>query len=177
MPGRRVQPRHLAGAALGLAGTATILLGAGGGSAGGQVGSALGYGAAFGCAAVWAGYSVLNRRFPGVPSDVICPICGAVAAAGLACHLALERAVLPDSGQWAAILALGIGPVGLAFYAWDHATKHGQLALLGTLSYLAPLLSTLLLIAMGETRASVTILLAAVLVIAGAAVAAWPAQR
>ena len=178
---RRLRPRHLIGAALGLAGTALILLGGRTGGIGpgniGMGGSALGYGAAFGCAVVWAGYSVLNRRFPGVPSDVICGICGAVALAGLACHVALERPVRPDAGQWAAILALGIGPVGLAFYAWDHATKHGQLALLGTLSYLAPLLSTLLLIATGEAQASAAILLAAVLVIAGAAVAAWPGRR
>jgi drug/metabolite transporter (DMT)-like permease len=175
LPGERLRPRHLAGALLGLAGTALILLG----RERGQAGAAplLGYAAALGCAGVWSGYSVLNRRFPKVPSDVIGGICGAVALAGLACHLAFETWVAPNGGQWAAIVALGVGPVGLAFFAWDHATKHGRIALLGTLSYLAPLLSTALLLAAGQARASLPILGAAVLILCGALLAAsTPAQ-
>ena len=35
-------------------------------------------------------------------------------------HLAFEETVWPERlTQWLAIAALGIGPVGLAFYAWD----------------------------------------------------------
>ncbi|MEP6906693.1 MAG: hypothetical protein ABI858_01745, partial [Pseudoxanthomonas sp.] len=37
-----------------------------------------------------------------------------------------------------------------AFLLWDHGTKHGDIALLGSLSYLAPLLSTLLLVLAGQ---------------------------
>ena len=54
----------------------------------------------------------------------------------------LETERAPDPGQWLAIALLGLGPTGLAFLAWDYATKHGRLPLLGALSYLAPLLST-----------------------------------
>ena len=45
---------------------------------------------------------------------------------------------------------MGAGPVGAAFLLWDHGTKHGDIALLGSLSYLAPLLSTLLLVLAGR---------------------------
>ena len=41
------------------------------------------------------------------------------------------------------------GPVGLAFYAWDHGVKHGDIRLLGVASYATPMLSTLLLVAVG----------------------------
>ena len=58
--------------------------------------------------------------------------------------------------QWTVLILMGLGPVGAAFLLWDHGTKHGDIALLGSLSYLAPLLSTLLLVVAGraEPRAS-----------------------
>src|SRR5262249_34985469 len=130
-----------------------------------------GYAAAFACAFVWSGYSVANRRFADLPSGPIAGVCALVALAGGMAHVAVERTVVPDAVQWSCIVALGLGPVGLAFFAWDHATKHGNLALLGIFSYLAPLLSTVLLIAVGAAPATPTLLAAAVLVIAGAAVA------
>ena len=40
-------------------------------------------------------------------------------------------------------------PVGAAFYVWDHGVKRGDIQLLGAASYLAPLLSTLILILAG----------------------------
>ncbi len=174
LPGERLHVRHLAGAALGLAGTALIVL-RGHDPAPGARG--LGALAALGCALVWSGYSVLNRRFAGQRSEPIAGICGAVALAGLACTLAFEQPVLPDGRQWAAVAALGAGPVGLAFFAWDHATKHGRLAVLGALSYLAPLLSTALLIGFGQARPSVALLGAAVLVVAGAVIATRGPRR
>ncbi|MEK1839232.1 MAG: DMT family transporter, partial [Pseudomonas sp.] len=132
--GEQLRKRQLLGALLGLAGTAFIMQ---------QRASAevadmpvAGYLAAFACALVWSSYSVINRRFNEVPSSIIGGICGLVAVAGLVCHLAFETSVTPDSGQWAAIVGLGLGPVGLAFFAWDHATKHGSLSMLGALSYL-----------------------------------------
>lgn len=168
LPGERLRRGHVLGALLGLAGTAVLLLGRpeaiGGGSAGG-------YAAAAAAALAWSGYSVLNRRFADVPSDVIGGICGLVAVAGLACHFAFERWVTPTPAQWGALVALGIGPVGLAFFAWDHATKHGRLVMLGTLSYLAPLLSTLLLLVFGKAEAGLPLLAAALLIICGAVVA------
>lgn len=167
LPGGRLRARHLAGALLGLGGTVLILEGGHGTTA---HGSALGYGCALAAAFVWAGYSVANRRISAVPSELIAGICGAVALAALAVHFAMEPTVMPTAMQWLALAALGMGPVGLAFYVWDHATKHGDLALLGTLSYAAPLLSTALLVLAGRAAPTPMLAGAAALIVGGAAV-------
>ena len=167
--GESLRKRQLLGALFGLAGTALIMLQRASQESASM--PVIGYAAAFACAWVWSTYSVVNRRFSNVPSSIIGGICGLVAVAGLLCHLIFETTVRPTAGQWAAIIALGLGPVGLAFFAWDHATKHSNLAMLGALSYLAPLFSTLLLIAVGQTDASPLLLIPAVLIILGAIIA------
>jgi len=168
--GSGLQARHVIGALFGLAGTALILLGPS--QATPDRSHLSGYCAALGCAVVWASYSVFNRRFRQVPSAMLVGVCAAVALAGGLCHLALESTVWPGPGQALAILMIGLGPTGLAFLAWDHATKHGNLPLLGTLSYLTPLASTLLLIAAGEAAAPGRLMISALLVISGAVLAA-----
>jgi drug/metabolite transporter (DMT)-like permease len=167
--GERLRKRQLLGALLGLAGTAFIMQQRASSEAAAM--PVAGYLAAFACALVWSSYSVFNRRFSDVPSSISGGFCGLVAVAGLVCHLAFETAVTPNSGQWAAIVGLGLGPVGLAFFAWDHATKHGSLAMLGALSYLAPLISTLLLVAIGQSHASPILIIPALLIIVGAVIA------
>lgn len=164
--GERVKSRYLAGAALGLCGTALIVVQHSHDSAG--TAPLAGYAAALGCALVWSTYSIINRRFRETPSHVIGGVCGLVALAGAACHVTFEETVWPDRLQWAALVGLGVGPVGAAFFAWDHATKYGRLPVLGVLSYFAPLLSTLLLIAFGQAKASPILLASAALIIAGA---------
>lgn len=174
--GERLRANHFGGALLGLTGTALILLT---GHAGGiRAGAWAGYAAAVGCAFIWSGYSVLNRRFAGVSSFMLVGVCGAVSVAGGLCHLALaEPTVWPDGRQWIAILILGAGPTGLAFLAWDYATKHGRLPVLGALSYLAPLISTVLLVAAGRTAATGPLLAASLLIIGGALLATGLPRR
>ncbi|KAB0495746.1 aromatic amino acid exporter YddG [Pseudomonas vancouverensis] len=167
--GEKLHRRQALGALLGLAGTAFIMQ-----QRATHTDATMliaGYLAALGCALIWAGYSVFNRRFKEVPSSIIGGICGMSAAAGLVCHLALETTVSPNLNQWAAIVILGLGPAGLAFFAWDHATKHGNLATLGALSYLAPLISTLLLIVVGQGQAGAILIVPALLIITGAVIA------
>ena len=100
-----------------------------------------------------------------------------LALAGLVCHLAFETYVAPSGIGWGAILALGLGPTGLAFFAWDFATKNGRLSMLGVLSYFAPLLSTVLLVLTGKAPASLAILLSALLIIGGAGLASSGSRR
>jgi drug/metabolite transporter (DMT)-like permease len=69
-------------------------------------------------------------------------------------------------------LALGLGPVGLAFFTWDIGMKKGDIQLLGVTSYAAPLLSTLALVLAGKADPSIRLLAAAVLITGGAALAA-----
>ncbi len=83
-------------------------------------------------------------------SAAITVACALVALSGAAVHVGFEQSVRPDLLQWGVLLLMGAGPVGAAFLLWDHGTKHGDIALLGSLSYLAPLLSTLLLVLAGR---------------------------
>jgi len=169
--GERLRWWHLAGAALGLAGVAALALGKGGvGFAGAHW---PGYLAALGCAFVWALYSVLSRRLGTVPTDAIAGFCAASAALATLCHVATETTVWPaTAGAWAAVAAMGVGPVGAAFYLWDVGVKRGDIRALGALSYATPVLSTALLIALGDAAPSATLLLSTALVVAGAALAA-----
>ncbi|WP_438022851.1 aromatic amino acid exporter YddG [Sorangium sp. So ce233] len=169
LPGGRLRRRHVAGALLGLAGVWTVLAAAG--DVGVRAAHAPGYLAALGCALVWSTYSVVQRRFADVPADAVTGSCAATAALGLAGHLALEPTVVPSAGEALGLLALGLGPAGAAFFAWDHATKHGDLPQLGVLSYGAPVLSTLLLCVAGRAEASPRLLAACALVAAGGLVA------
>ena len=148
LPGVRVRGMQVAGTLLGLAG-AVILVTRGSGIEI-QPRYLPGYLAALGAAVIWAAYSVLNRRHAQVPSSAIIVACASVALLGALAHVAFEQTVPPTAGQWGVLAVMGIGPVGAAFLLWDHGTKHGDIALLGSLSYLAPLLSTLLLVLAGQ---------------------------
>lgn len=147
LPGARVRTRQWLGTALGLAGA--VLIVSRGRALSVEAAHLPGYLAALGAALTWAAYSVLNRRHAAVPSAAIAGPCLLVAVLGGLAHLATETTVTPSAGQWLAITAMGAGPVGAAFWFWDIGTKRGDLALLGTLAYLAPLLSTAWLLLAG----------------------------
>jgi drug/metabolite transporter (DMT)-like permease len=68
-------------------------------------------------------------------------------------------------------VALGVGPVGAAFYVWDHGMKHGDIRLLAVASYAAPLASTILLVLAGFAEASPGLVVACGFIMAGAATA------
>jgi drug/metabolite transporter (DMT)-like permease len=170
LPGERLGPMHIAGALIAFAGAALIVLAR---QDDGADGSVWGMVLAFGCAITWATYSVLSRKLGNVPTESVTVFCIATSIlAGLA-HLAMEQTVWPDTNWgWISILALGVGPVGAAFFTWDIGMKRGDIQFLGVASYAAPLLSTLALVAAGITQASSTILIAALLITSGAALAA-----
>lgn len=169
LPGERLTGQHVLGALIAFAGAAVIVLARGGEGEG----SALGLGLAFLCAVTWAAYSVASRGLGAVPTESVTVFCLATAGLSLVAHLALEETVWPAGAMgWGAVLALGIGPVGAAFFTWDIGMKRGDIQLLGVASYAAPLLSTLALVAAGITQPSYAIGIAAVLIAGGAALAA-----
>jgi drug/metabolite transporter (DMT)-like permease len=169
LAGERLHWPHLAGAALGFSGVALLAFGRGLSFADSH---ALGYLLALGCAFAWSIYSVLSRRFGETPTDAIAAFCAASALLSLACHLVFERTVWPASGTaWLAVLALGLGPAGSAFYFWDHAVKRGDIRALGAISYATPILSTAILVAFGLAEPTGTLIAAALLVTVGAVLA------
>ncbi|WP_395004913.1 DMT family transporter [Cypionkella sp.] len=174
LPGERLGLLHVLGALMAFAGAALIVLQRS--PSGGA--SAAGLGLAFLCALAWAGYSVGSKRLGAVPTESVTVFCLVTALLSLAVHLAIEPTLLPIGAfGWFSVLALGLGPVGLAFFTWDIGMKRGDIQLLGVASYAAPLLSTLALVAAGIAEPSVAILAAAVLITAGAALAAWASAK
>jgi drug/metabolite transporter (DMT)-like permease len=171
LPGERLAPHHVIGALLGLAGTVLLLAGNfGGGFAPGQLPGLI---AAFVAAFVWAAYSVMSRKLKSVPTDAVAGFCFGTALLATMVHEVVEVTVWPDGmAQWLAITALGIGPVGAAFYAWDIGMKRGEIRVLGAASYATPLLSTGFLMLAGFAKPSVVIAIAAVLIAGGGLIAA-----
>ncbi|MBX9468528.1 EamA family transporter [Rhizobium sp. WL3] len=170
LPGEKLGWHHIVGALCGLVGTALII---------GKNGFAfdpaysLGYFTALLCAFTWAAYSLVSRKFDKVSTDVVTGFCLATSVLSLICHLSLEATVWPDTtAQWAAVIGLGIFPVGLAFYVWDYGVKNGDIQILGASSYAAPLLSTLILVLSGFGELSVRIGLSCLLITGGAMLAA-----
>jgi drug/metabolite transporter (DMT)-like permease len=91
LPGER-----LLGVACGLAGAAILVLGKAEPLPDLPEPGPLGYAAAIGCALIWSGYSVLNRRVVAdVPSDAVTGFCLATAALSFLAHLALEPSGWP----------------------------------------------------------------------------------
>ncbi|SIN74467.1 DMT family transporter [Vannielia litorea] len=175
LPGERLRAGHVLGAITGFVGAA-LLISKGG--AGLSAEWAKGYALAFACALTWSSYTVLSRRLGAAPSEVVTLFCLASALLSAVAHLALEETAWPHDGLgWASMLALGLGPVGLAFYVWDIGVKRGNIQLLGTASYAAPLLSTLVLVLAGVAKPTEWLAASALLITLGAVLAARASAR
>lgn len=171
LPNEGLKSHHVIGALIALVGTAVLFFARGGITFAGAY--LPGFACAFGAALAWAVYSVLSRRFSAVPTDAVAGFCLATAALAAIFHLAFEGTQWPQTtGQWLAVLGLGIGPVGAAFYAWDIGMKHGDIRILGVGSYLAPLLSTAYLVLAGYAEPSRWLAVSAVLIAGGGLLAA-----
>lgn len=165
LPGVRLAGAHLLAALLGFAGAALVILG-GRDLTGGL---AWGYLPALGAAFAWASYSLLTKRVAAFPTAAI-GLFGLVSGVlSLLCHRLLEPAVSLTAQDWTLVTVMGLGPLGAAFFLWDAALKRGDPRQIGILSFLTPLLSTLLLVLVRGERPGTTVLLAGALII-GAAV-------
>jgi drug/metabolite transporter (DMT)-like permease len=175
LPGERLRWYHVAGGAIGFLGAALLITGGHGFEV--ELQYAPGYVAALVCAFTWSIYSVLSRRYGSVPTYAVGGFCGVTAIVAWLSHLVFEETVWPEGMQWLAVATMGIGPMGLAFFAWDYGVKRGNIKSLGALSYFAPLLSTLLLISVGPAVMSWPIAVACFLIIGGAILASGVIRR
>ncbi|WP_299151973.1 EamA family transporter [uncultured Tateyamaria sp.] len=170
LPGERLRTGHVIGAVIGFGGAALIVTGA---ATGFQADALPGYALAMACALTWSSYSVMSRRFGMVPTASVAMFCVASAALSVPLHLITETTAWPEGVTgWGSAIALGLGPVGLAFYVWDIGVKRGDIQILGTASYAAPLLSTIVLVMAGVAAPSWSLVAAAVLITTGALLAA-----
>ncbi|WPG37284.1 DMT family transporter [Variovorax sp. EBFNA2] len=170
LPGVSLRPLHVVAALLGFAGAAIAILGARGGSAvlPGAPATYWGFLPAAGSAFIWASYSLWTKRVTPFPTSAI-GLFGLVSGMlSLACHALLEPSVPLSAKDWLLVALCGLGPLGAAFFVWDMALKRGDARQIGILSYLTPLASTALLLAVTGRALTASITLAAALIISAA---------
>ena len=165
VPGVRWSALHALAALLGFGGAALLI-----GSSAERLGQGelLGYAFAAASALIWSTYSLMTRRFSHFPTAYVAWFCLASGAASLACHFAFEPRHVPAASEWPWLVALGLGPMGAAFYLWDRALKRGDPRSIGNLAYLTPLLSTLVLVLAGAGTLGPIALVAMTMILAGA---------
>ena len=168
LPGWRLGARHVLAALAGLAGAGLAI---GIAPAATDARAAVGFALAGASAVTWACYSLLVRRVPPFSSWAIGGFALASGLLALACHALFEpRAAFATDDAWK-VLALGLGPMGTAFYLWDVAMKRGDPRVIGVLAYATPVLSTALLLLV-TSRPLTAALAGATALIVGAAVLA-----
>ena len=176
LPGVRLRGVHVMAALVGFVGAAIAILGGSAGGAGSAPASnpALGYGLALLSALIWTNYSLQTKRleqkgqgFSTAAIGLFGLISGSLSCV---CHVLLEPAVSLTLRDGLLLVVMGLGPLGAAFFLWDKALKLGDARHIGILSYLTPLLSTVML--MGVTNRALTwnIALAATLIVGAAVV-------
>ena len=169
LPGVGLRVVHVVAALVGFAGAALAIVG---GKVDALQGGGLqwGYVLALGSAFIWASYSLLTQRVAAFPTAAIGSFALVSGLLSLACHVWLEPPVTLTGGDLARLVVLGLGPLGAAFFLWDAALKRGDARKIGLLSFITPLLSTLLLLAARGETPGLHVLAAAVLIVGAAIV-------
>lgn len=155
---------HVLAAGVGFAGAALAIVG----DKSLDAGFAWGYLPAAGSAFIWATYSLLTQRVAHFPNAAIGSFAVVSGLLSLLCHVWLEPATVLSWRDLGLIAVLGLGPLGAAFFLWDAALKRGDARVIGLLSFLTPLLSTVGLLWLRGESPAISIL-AAMLLIVGAA--------
>lgn len=165
-----LQANHLVGALMGLCGAALIITG---GRLSLDLANLWGYILAAGAAFVWASYSLLTKRLPPFPTGAVGAFCLASGLLSLGAYL-IAGATIPFSylsqTDWIYLLLLGAGPMGAAFFTWDAALKRGDPRIIGSLAYLTPLTSTIVLVLVGGYTINWVSIVAMGLIVGGAVI-------
>ena len=90
--------------------------------------------------------AALTQRVPAFPTAAIGLFSLVSGTLSLLCHVWLEPPAQVAPQDWLWLVLMGLGPLGAAFFLWDAALKRGDARQIGLLSFLTPLLSTLLLL-------------------------------
>ncbi|MGH1403558.1 MAG: DMT family transporter [Alphaproteobacteria bacterium] len=167
LPGQTLKPRFIIGAVFCLFGLYLLRINEGFYVPSFQMGHAI----AFLAAVTFGLYSVLTKLQKNSKSDAV-PVsaiyCGLI---GLLLHMAIGTSWVIDPIALAGICALGMS-AGSGYFLWDIAMKHGDIHMLGILSYFTPLFSTVLLISFGYPTLTHNLSIAALCIVFGTLFAA-----
>ena len=164
----RVEGRHLIAAMIGFLGAAIAIVGRQAGAQAPILESwHLGYLYAIAAALVWASFSLWTSQlsFRTIQIGSFSALSGLLS---LALHMLIEEPTQLSASDAGLILLLGFGPLGAAFYCWDAALKLGDPRRIGILSFLTPLLSTILLVSATDVAIGPHIMLAAFMILGSA---------
>jgi drug/metabolite transporter (DMT)-like permease len=164
-PEAKLKTYHILGGVLAVIGSVVLVLGKGGELRSEYL---LGYLLALGAALSWPLYSLGKKKLPPTSVWSIGGFCFVSGLLSFVTHFLLEpRVVLQFHDAWKLFL-LGAGPFGLAFYLWDLSLRWGDARVIGALSYLTPVLSTLGLVLFAGQELTGTTLWAMALIFGGA---------
>lgn len=139
-------------------------------------------------AAIWAYYSVWSGRFPEIPTAAVSAYCLLAGIASLIVYLVLGALPnidiwklggafsTPTYGQWMVLAYLAVGPLGGAFYLWDHSMKKGNPSQIALLAYAVPIASTIFVSTFLGRGLEIATALGAVLVTLAVAIGGRPAR-
>ncbi len=163
-PKTKLKYHHFIGAFLAIAGCIVLVLGKGGHF---QLQNLKGYLLALGAAITWPVYSLGKKRMGHSSVWSVGGFCFITALLCFLTHFFLEPRVVLQSHDALILLLMGLGPFGLAFYAWDFSLQKGNPQLIGALSYLTPVLSTSGLLFFTDQIMTLPTALAMILIIGG----------
>ena len=175
LAGYRLRLHHVLGALCGLVGAALIVTG---GRLQPNLAYLAGYLMAAAAALIWAVYSLLTKRLPAFPSAAVGGFCftsGILASGAYLLQTGPAGLAVVRPGDWPVLLLLGAGPLGAAFFLWDAAMKRGDPRVIGSLSYLTPLISTLALVLLGGRQLTALSAAAMGLIVLGAVIGSMDA--
>jgi len=178
LSGHPLRPHHIVGALMSFTGAALIVTG---GRVSFHPESSLGYFAAALGALVWASYSLLTKRVPPFPTGTVGAFCLTAGLLSLATFRlqggSLREVTALATADWASLVLLGIGPMGLAFFAWDASLKRGDPRVIGSLAFITPLTATALLVLAGGHALSWVTAVAGLLIITGSVIGSLEVLR
>jgi drug/metabolite transporter (DMT)-like permease len=168
LSGYRLRTHHLVGALMGLSGAGLIITG---GRVNLDMGNLPGYLLAAGAALTWSSYSLMTKRLPAFPTAAVGAFCLSSGLFSLGAYY-ISGSGFPISSltgaDWFSLILLGVGPLGTAFFTWDASLKRGDPRIIGSLAYLTPLTSTVVLVALGGQSLTWVSALAMLLIVGGA---------
>ncbi len=168
LPGFRLRRHHLLGGLIAFCGVALIVTGGNFHPDPAHLG---GYLLAAGAALTWSSYSLLTKRLPPFPTGAVggfCLLAGLLSLGVFALSGAGGDLPALTAADWITLALMGVGPLGLAFFTWDAALKRGDPRLIGSLAYLTPLASTLILVLLGGKPLTWVSAAAMALIVSGA---------
>ena len=174
LQGYRLRWYHLVGTMTGFFGAALIVTGS---RLEVEWANITGYLLATGAALVWAVYSLLTKKVKPFSTGAVGAFCLTAGLLSLIIHFCFESTYLPTGQEWGLIVLLGSGPLGLAYYTWDGAMKLGDPRIIGALSYLTPLSSTLVLVVLGGHPIEKSTVWAMMFIVGGAILGALDLYR